>query len=161
MIVWFWPTLQIKMVGTYIHPGYSFSITQTCQFYRVHGLFRPISASVASLIYLQCTWVIRNCFVIITCMNSLWGNTANIKCENREGYSKAEILSMFRGSLWDRRVTPSLIREHRRQHHVNSLHSAVSAMPCGQRIKATASLIEYRQNSLCWAWRRRLSGVKS
>lgn len=80
----------------------------------------------------------------------------NIKCETeREGVSVVETWSIFEGRLWNRRAATSLIREHRRQHQVNSLHSSMLAVPCGQRIKATAFLIEQaRQHSLCRAWRR-------
>lgn len=42
----------------------------------------------------------------------------------------------------------TLIREHRRQHHVNSLHSSMSSVPCGQRIEATASLTKAPQSAL-------------
>lgn len=94
-----------------------------------------------------------------------WGMFKKKKKKKKKGggggvVSVAETLSIFGGRLWDRRATPSLIREHRRQHHVNSLHLSMSAVPCGQRIKATASPIEpRRQHSLRRAWRRGLSRV--
>lgn len=98
--------------------------------------------------------VINGCFFLIEDVSIHYGETrVNIKCEtHREGVFVAERLGAYLKAGCETGGLQSLIREHRRQHHVNSLHSSMSAVPCGQRIKATASLIEQsRQHSRCWA----------
>lgn len=88
--------------------------------------------------------------VLFSCINSHCGGKygKHEAWKRKGGVSVAETGSIFGGRLWGRRATLTLIREHRRQHHVNSLHSSMSSVPRGQRIKATASLTEAAQSAL-------------